>query len=886
MQYTVPEFTLSRSGVAVASLIAAMLVSACGGGSSADGGVVASLPAAASLATGTTVLQIDMPELPADIAAQIVEPAFHMAPALLDEPDDADASGHQLSAHRRAHRQALLSDVDGISTRQLTPRMLEGERREPHARRQRARMDQDTAPLDTVITPMAATTAVSTYSPAQIRAAYGLPALPPAGTKLTTTQAAQLGAGQTIYIVNAYHNPNAAAELAAFNTKFGLPTCTTQTIAVNAALPLPAAPVTGCQFSVVYNTAAATMTSVAPAYNSGWATEISLDVQWAHATAPLARIVLIEAPDASINSLVGGIKLANAMGPGAVSMSFGALEGTWTSTVDSAFSGANMTYLAATGDSGAAVSWPAVSTKVVAVGGTSLTYTGTGTRSESAWSGTGGGTSLYTMRPAYQTTAVPGMGSYSGRAVADVAFNADPSTGQYVAVINPGSATVNWISAGGTSMSTPQWAGLIAIANAARSLSGKAALGSPHAALYNQIATVPGTYASSFADITKGLNGTCAICSTKAGYDIPSGLGTPNITNLVNALAGATVTANPPVVTPASIKGQVGTALTFTASVTAPNAVTYTLTGAPSGMTVGTTGIVTWAAPVAGTYAVTVTAKDSKTGLSGQGVYTVTITTPPPPSVGSATVNGKVGTALSFSAAATATNAVTYSLTGAPSGMTISTAGLVSWNSPVAGTYAVTVTAKDSKTGLTGKGVYTVVIANQPPPAVGSATINGKPSVALSFTATTTSANAVTYTLAGAPVGMTIGTTGIVSWLKPVLGTYTFTVIARDSKTGLTGQGVYTVNIATAGPAITAPAAKGIAGKVLNGSISISDPGATSLSISISGAPLGMGFSTNGTTVNYVWNTPSVGTYSLKVNVVDSAGLSAQATVVITITAK
>ena len=114
------------------------------------------------------------------------------------------------------------------------------------------------------------------------------------------------------------------------------------------------------------------MTAAAPAYESGWATEIALDVQWAHATAPLARIVLIEAADASLNSLLGGVKLANAMGAGAVSMSFGANEGNYTASVDAAFTGAGMTYLAATGDWGAAVSWPSVSPKVLAVGGTSL----------------------------------------------------------------------------------------------------------------------------------------------------------------------------------------------------------------------------------------------------------------------------------------------------------------------------------------------------------------------------------------------------------------------------------------------------------------------------------------------------------------------------------
>jgi subtilase family serine protease len=540
------------------------------------------------------------------------------------------------------------------------------------------------------------------------------------------------------------------------------------------------------------------MTSAVPAYDSGWASEISLDVQWAHATAPLARIVLIEASDASINNLLGGIKLANAMGPGAVSMSFGALEGSWTSSVDGAFTGNNMTYLAATGDSGAAVSWPAVSTKVIAVGGTSLTYSGTGTRSETVWSGTGGGTSLYTPKPSYQSTAVPGMGAYRGRTVADVAFNADPYTGQYVALMAPGSTTVKWMSMGGTSLATPQWAGLIAIANATRALSAKAALGSPHAILYGQIATVPGTYASAFADITQGLNGTCAICISTVGYDMPSGLGTPNVSSLVNALAGV---ATPPLVSSASISGKLGSALTFTASVTAPNAVTYTLTGAPSGMGISSAGIVSWATPVAGTYSVTVTAKDTKTNLSGQGVYTVTI-------------------------------------------------------------------------------------AAQSSPAVATATVSGKPAVALSFTVSVTASNPVTYTLTNAPSGMSIAGTGVVSWAKPVLGTYSVTVSAKDSKTSLSGQGVYTVKIANTGPVMTAPATAGVAGKALSGTISITDPGATSLSISIADAPLGMRFSTSGLTMTYSWASPVVGSYKLKVSVVDNLGLSAQTTVAVTVTAK
>jgi subtilase family serine protease len=109
------------------------------------------------------------------------------------------------------------------------------------------------ASSDSNASAMATSTTVTTYTPAQIRAAYGLPTLPTSYTGLTAAQAAQLGAGQTIYIVDAMHNPNVAAELAAFNSKFGLPTCTTKAIATTATLPLAAPSSSACELSVVYS---------------------------------------------------------------------------------------------------------------------------------------------------------------------------------------------------------------------------------------------------------------------------------------------------------------------------------------------------------------------------------------------------------------------------------------------------------------------------------------------------------------------------------------------------------------------------------------------------------------------------------------------------------
>ncbi|PHV24479.1 peptidase S53 [Janthinobacterium sp. BJB446] len=864
-----------RHGRLLLGATAALLLAACGPGQET------STPPAA-IATAATQFTVEVPVIPPAVGALVAQPMFHAAPALLDAPDGRDSANSSGSAHWRPHLQNVPGAMREMTTRRLTAQKIA-------ASEQAA---QDIAPLlngggaSDIAAPMAGSSVVATYSPAQIRAAYDLPALPAAGTALTPAQAAQLGAGQTIYIVDAMHNPNAAAELAIFNQKFGLPGCTTKAIATNATLPLPPAPASGCEFSVVYNTPSSTMTATAPAYNSGWAMEIALDVQWAHATAPLARIVLIEAPDASINSLLGAVRLANQMGPGVVSMSFGAAEGNWTASVDSAFTGKNMSYLAATGDSGSGVSWPSVSSNVLAVGGTTLSYSGSGVRSETAWSGTGGGISAYTALPTYQTASVPGLTNLLRRNVADVAFNADPATGQYTAVMTPGSSTASWLSIGGTSLSTPQWAGLVAIANASRALQAKTALGLPHGILYGQIASVPGTFASNFADITRGSNGTCSVCTARVGYDPLGGLGTPNVKSLLAGLSGTQTAPAAPVVAPASISGAAGKPLSFTVSASASNPLSYTMLGAPAGMSIAATGVVSWAAPTAGTYAVTMVAKDTVSGLSGQGVYSIVITPVAPPVVGAGAITGKVGTALAFNVSVSAPNPVSYTLGGAPAGMTISSAGLVSWAAPVAGTYAVTVTATDGKTGLSGKGIYTVAIAAPLPPVVTVASVSGKPGVALSFAATTVAPNPVTYSLSGAPSGMAVSAAGVVSWASPVLGSYSVTIIAKDTRTGLTGQAVAAVKIAAAGPTISAAAMAGVAGKAMSGSIVLTAPGANALWISILGAPLGMQFSMSGMTITARWPLPVTGSYTLKVVAVDSNGLTAQLNVPITVTAR
>lgn len=485
-----------------------LALAGCGGGEPLPGGAAPDIASADGVAVDAGV---------------IAEPTFHRLPLAQAEPDDIDADGLAASAFRAATAADDPAELQGLDTRALTDDRVVAWRAGSRAHALAAR------PL--------ATTGAVVYTPAQIRAAYRLPALPASGATVDATTAASLGAGQTIFVVAANHHPNAAADLAAFNAKFGLPTCGTTTIPAGSTGLAPAKASAGCTFAVAFAAAGATVGRSAPAYDAAWAQEIALDVQWAHAIAPLARIVLVEAAGAGVSTLANAVALANRLGPGVVTMSFGAPEGSWVGGTASSFQAAGMSYLAATGDSGAAVSWPAAMAQVTAVGGTTLAVSAGGTRSERAWARTGGGVSAFVGVPAYQAPLKVGGGTRY-RAVADVAFNADPASGQYVAFTAAGTSSPKWFAFGGTSLSTPQWAGLVAVANAQRALAGLAPLGgNANALLYGRFAPGSAAWAGAFGDVSAGRNGSCALCTARGGYDVPTGLGTPNATALLAGLA-------------------------------------------------------------------------------------------------------------------------------------------------------------------------------------------------------------------------------------------------------------------------------------------------------------------------------------------------------------
>ena len=335
-------------------------------------------------------------------------------------------------------------------------------------------------PLHLNIRPMA-TGAFAPYSPKQIRHAYGVDSL----AKNVT------GSQQKIAIVDAYGDPSIQTDLNNFCSYYGISTTTVQ---------------------ILYPQGQPRSSDV------GWALETALDVEWAHAIAPGATIIISVAKSASISDLIGAVDAAVNAGAKVISMSWGASEFAGQGAYDSHFNKSGVTFVASSGDYGEStgVEWPACSPNVIGVGGTSLYLDNNGNRTaETAWSGSGGGISAYNKRPAFQTSWQIWGG---GRGVPDVSLVADPNTGVGVVYGR------YLYGVGGTSASAPQWAALVALSNQAQ---GSPLSGGP-VALYN-LATSPGC----FFDIIGGSNGTDKDDFAVQGYDLVTGLGSPKAVLLV-----------------------------------------------------------------------------------------------------------------------------------------------------------------------------------------------------------------------------------------------------------------------------------------------------------------------------------------------------------------
>ncbi|MEU1370769.1 carboxypeptidase regulatory-like domain-containing protein [Streptomyces sp. NPDC005803] len=341
------------------------------------------------------------------------------------------------------------------------------------------------------VQPLAATP--SGWGATALQGAYNLPA--------------DGGAGQTIAIVDAYDDPTAEQDLAVYRAQYGLPACTTDN---------------GC-FKKVDQRGGTDY----PSPNSGWAGEISLDLDMVSAAAPYAKIVLVEADSASFEDMGASVDQAVAQGAKYVSNSYGTgysstpgsgEDPSETTEFDAHYNHPGVAVVASSGDSAYGVSYPAASQYVTSVGGTALEQDSSTARgyTESVWfnsyGGPGSGCSVYEARPAWQEDVGTDCGK---RAVSDVSAVADPLTGVSVYQTYGGDG---WAVYGGTSASSPIIAGVYAAA------------GTPTAGSY------PAAYpyaadGSGLNDVVDGDNGSCTpakLCTAGAGWDGPTGLGTPN----------------------------------------------------------------------------------------------------------------------------------------------------------------------------------------------------------------------------------------------------------------------------------------------------------------------------------------------------------------------
>ena len=351
------------------------------------------------------------------------------------------------------------------------------------------------------------------FTPAQIRHAYGLDQISFGGTPAD-------GRGTTIAIVTAYDSPNIAADLATFNATFGI----------------PAPP----SFQKVNQTGGSTL----PVFNPSWSTETCLDVQWAHAIAPGASILLVEAKSNATADMLAAVRYArSAPGVVAVSMSWGQAEYAGETVDDVTFTTPAghppVSFFAASGDRGAPGIYPAMSPNVVAIGGTSLRLGKGGVAIESAWGRSGGGVSAYQARPAYQAGIV--TQTTKKRATPDVALVSDPATGLAVCDSKANGAKTPWVAYGGTSIATPQWAAIAAIVAQGRALRGAAPLDGRKELL-------PALYAlpaADFRDIVSGTSNGSPRLAAGPGYDLVTGRGTPIAAALVRDLVAWGSAAGP-----------------------------------------------------------------------------------------------------------------------------------------------------------------------------------------------------------------------------------------------------------------------------------------------------------------------------------------------------
>ncbi len=323
-------------------------------------------------------------------------------------------------------------------------------------------------------------------TPASLGCVYDVVSSQVSGCPIAGTTLVPTGGGGVIVIVDAYDYPSAAADLSTFSSEFGL---------------------AQASFSVQY----ASGRKPSNGCRSGWQGEEALDIEWAHAMAPHAQIVLMEASSASNTALYQAVTAANSYiashgGKGEISMSWGGSETSGESSSDHYFTQSGVVYFASSGDSPGVI-YPSSSVNVVSAGGTQVNRSGGNYTNQTAWSDGGGGASRYESRPSFQNSISGIVGSKRG--TPDLSF--DSSGGSPVAVYNS-NCYGGWLEVYGTSVASPSLAGII---NAAGQF--KTSSNAENTLMYSNMG-----YTNYFTDITSG---SCGTHSATTGWDFCTGIG-------------------------------------------------------------------------------------------------------------------------------------------------------------------------------------------------------------------------------------------------------------------------------------------------------------------------------------------------------------------------
>ena len=415
------------------------------------------------------------------------------------------------------------------------------------------------------------------YGPPNFQAAYNLPS-------------SSAGSGQTVAIVDAYNDPDAASDLAYYRSYYRLPPANLTIVNQNGQIsPLPP-----------------------DAGSNGWASEESLDLDMVSAICPNCEILLVETDDNYFNNLGAGVDTAVSMGAGYVSNSYGAAEFDGETFYDTYYDHPGVAVTVSAGDDGYGAEYPAASQYVTAVGGTSLSpasnargWTETVWGSPGGGEGTGSGCSAYVSKPAWQSDPC------ANRTVADVAADAAPDTGAYVYdTYDQG----GWAIFGGTSESSPIIASVYALA-----------VGVAPGDLPSSYPYADANRATDLNDVTSGSNGSCSpayLCNGELGYDGPTGLGTPNGVGAFGVPGGDYVTVTDPGNQVTPLSSPVSLQIHATSSAGLP--LTYSATGLPPGLSISSSGLITGTAGgPAGSHTASVTVSDGTASGSTTFAWTV-----------------------------------------------------------------------------------------------------------------------------------------------------------------------------------------------------------------------------------------------------------------------